>query len=176
MTTTINEERTLSKENDFVDSNLTTKNDGTEEIIEQFVSFFPKSLQLDISDTKKSKKKSEEKINNANESIEEKIVDAFVASEEQKTSRQKPIANYVLIIFAMQLIAFNLIMFFIVYKTINHFETHNFLEIIEFLKYYVGAVVVELIALVTIIVKGSFTLKSNSIVEQIVKRKNKDEN
>lgn len=144
-----------------------------EDLISHFISLIPDERTYSIRGTTRSRKESKEKIEEANKTAEDKIIDAYVKSENAKLAQQKPIAIFVLIIFTIQLFAFNGLMFFIVFRGLRNIEASNFLEIIDFLKYYVGAVVVELIALVTIIVKGSFTLKANSIVEQIMKRKNK---
>lgn len=140
------------------------------EIIEQLKKKVPNSAQFDIEDATTPKVK----IINANVSAEDKIMEIFINSEQQKALRQKPITKYILWIFAIQLLVFNAIIFFIVKKALGHFTTSNFVEIINLLKYYVGAVIVELLSLVAVIINSSFNLKTNTIIKDIIKHKQKN--
>ncbi len=146
--------------------------DGVDtKLVSELLSLMPSIPTYDFVGDNLPQKTFKDKIDDANKSVEDKIVDAYVKAETAKLKQQKPIAIFVLVIFLLQLGAFNTIMFFVVLKAITVFESTNFISVIDFLKYYVGAVVIELIALVTIIVKGSYSLNTNKIVEKIINRK-----
>ena len=82
---------------------------------------------------------------------------------------QKKIAIIIAVGVFLQIIAFNVIMFFVVLKD---FDAAQYELMLDFLKYYIGAVVVELLGLCVFIVRSVYKTTIGQLAEHIIKQHN----
>lgn len=106
-----------------------------------------------------------DKIAQANQASKDLMVDAYAKVINQQMELQRPLSIGVIILFGLQLLALNAVILVLIY--ICHDDIQELTLLFDFLKYYIGAVVVELLGLVTIIVKSTFSSKLPQIVENI---------
>lgn len=138
-----------------------------DEILNQLFQSMPNNLEVDIPDVEEV---SVEKIERINDSLQNQIIDSFVKGENQRLSLQKPISNWVFIIFSIQLLVFNFIIFYLIFRHMPNFNNKSFELLLGFLKYYIGAVVVEIVGFVSIVLKSTFSFNSKKIIENIFKK------
>ena len=120
------------------------------------------------------KKETKKKISSANEKVAKDVMRIFSDSEEIRLNLQKPIFKAVIFLFALQIIIFNAIIIYLVYKVIGcgmcsiKSTPELFIALLDFLKYYIGAVVVEIIGLVAVIIKSTFSLHPSKLVSELL--------
>lgn len=154
-------EETSSLENDSSFSNFNYNS-----FIEALTKEIPDTTKIDIP----KEKSAENKIDSFNKNAENAIVDAYKKSENLRLKRQKPIMIAIMVMLIVQLCAFNTLIFILLYKsfTIISIESNLFTELLDFLKYYVGAVIVELIGLMLVITKNTFSLHLGKTIDKII--------
>lgn len=81
---------------------------------------------------------------------------AFVKNEVERTKRQKPLLFIVAGFTFLQLLAFNLVVAVCAWRIISTAELDIIAQVIDLVRYYIGATVVELIAMLLYIVTGTF--------------------
>ena len=134
------------------------------------------SGDVEIDMPEDSVESSEDKIEVANEdtldllrkSVTERIIDAYTKAETERSARQVPLFLCISWLTIGQLIAFNLI---IAATGVFSFLNSN-IEVIfsffEICKYYIGAVIVELIGMLAFIMKGTFSSKHIDMMKLVV--------
>lgn len=145
------------------------QSDFKEEIIKELLGEIPDTIKIDIP----REISAEGKIDSFNEVAGQALVDAYTKSEEFRLGRQKPIMISVLIVLSVQLVAFNTLIFILLFKSIPIVSVQHqlFVELLDFLKYYIGAVIVELIGLMIIITKNTFSIHLDKTIEKLVSMK-----
>ena len=119
-----------------------------------------------------------EKITNANKSVEKEIAGAvsklFVELEEGKATQQESLLQSIIGLMDTQIWFVSAIMVGVfVVATLVWMCTSDVAmlkELLNFLKYYVGAVLVELLGLLALIAKSVFSSNYNKIMEQIIEK------
>lgn len=142
-------------------------NEVSNEILNQLFPSVPSNIKINIPAIKKTSDKEVEKFN---EELKQPIIDSFIKGEDQRLSLQKPVSNWVFIIFSVQLLAFNFIIFYLIFKYLPGLNDISFSYLLDFLKYYIGAVIVEIIGFISIILKSTFSFNTKKIVENIFKK------
>ena len=110
-----------------------------------------------IGDTLFSEKSAEEKIFEANNKAREALLGSYIKEEGLRQQRQKPITIAIIILLSVQLILFNVLIFILVLNGAKTIESEIFSHLLDFLKYYIGAVVVELLGLIATITANTFS-------------------
>lgn len=105
---------------------------------------------------------------------------SFVKNESERTKRQKPLLFIVAGFTAIQLVAFNLIIGLTAWLVFKNGDTNVIIHLIELLKYYIGATVVELITMLAYITTGTFSTNHvktmDKLLENISEEKTKRKN
>ncbi len=110
----------------------------------------------------------EEKINEANERIRKELLKIYAEEERLRQKRQKPIMISVMVLLFVQLVCFNVLMFILVLDSAKTIEIEVFRLLLDFLKYYIGAVVVELIGLIVTITANTFSSHLSKNISKIL--------
>lgn len=133
---------------------------GLDDIFDLLVSKIPDEPKVQIKKTVNSA----DKVNEYNSAI----LAAYIKSEEQHLKQQKPVAIIIAVVLAIQLILFNILIYIVALRDFD-IETRTLL--LEFMKYYIGAVIVEMLSMCWIIVRGVYTLSIGKMAEHIIKKK-----
>ena len=96
------------------------------------------------------------------------ILRAYIKSEEQHLKQQKPVAIIIAVVLGIQLVLFNVLIYLVALKDFD-IETRTLL--LNFMKYYIGAVIVEMLSMCWIVVRGVYTLSIGKMAEHIIKKK-----
>ncbi len=138
-----------------------------EEIFNQLSKSIPNNIKVNIPDIKEI---SDKKVEEFNDELKNQVIKSFVKGENQRLSLQKPISNWIFIIFSVQLVVFNFIIFYLILRYLPNSNAETLKLLLGFLKYYIGAVVVEIIGFISIVLKSTFSFNTNKIVENIFKK------
>lgn len=137
-----------------------TVEDLKNELVKTLQDTLPQKTIINIAkDTANSK----QKIDNYNE----KIIETYRKSEEAHLKQQKPVGIIIAIVVGIQLIAFNVLIYIVVLRS---YELDTLTVILNFMKYYTGAVIVEMLGLCLVIVKGVFNTNIGKVIEHIFKK------
>lgn len=135
-----------------------------EDLNNELVKILQEALpQKSIIDIAKDTEDSKQKIDNYNE----KIIETYRKSEEEHIKQQKPVGIIIAIVVGIQLIAFNVLIYIVVLRS---YELETLNAILNFMKYYTGAVIVEMLGLCLVIVKGVFNTNIGKVIEHIFKK------
>ena len=93
---------------------------------------------------------------------------SFVKNEEERTERQKPLLNNLVKLTIFQLVAFNVIIAGVAWLSFKCSETTIVLQYFEILKYYIGATVAELLAMIWFVTKGTFSSEHIKMLSQLL--------
>jgi hypothetical protein len=132
-------------------------------LIEELESYVPDSLTTCL--PKESQNSFRDKVNGYNS----RVLKQYIKTEEAHLIMQKKIAIIIAVGVFLQIIAFNVIMFFVVLKD---FDAAQYELMLDFLKYYIGAVVVELLGLCAFIVRSVYKTTIGQLAEHIIKQHN----
>lgn len=134
-------------------------------------------LRESISDSSKQKsdiaspqKTGDEKVREINNNTIDTFLKLVSDSEEKRLNRQKPLQNCILIFVGMQLLFFNGIMVALVVRLFSTSNVEVIKSTLDFLKYYVGAVLVEMIGMIVFITRSTFTTLSREIISGIFRK------
>ena len=141
-------------------SDSTVHNNELEAIYSLLVSKIPKERKVQVKETEDNS----DKINGYNS----KILEAYIDSENQHLEQQKPVAIIIAAVLGIQLVVFNILIYIV---TLKDFDLQTRTLLLDFMKYYIGAVIVEMLGMCLIIVRGIYTLSIGKIAEHIVKKK-----
>lgn len=137
------------------------------EILNQLSQSIPNNIEVEIPDVQKT---SDKKVDELNDELKNQVIKSFINGENQRLSLQKPISNWVFIIFSVQLVVFNFIIFYLIFKYLPNLNEESLKLLLDFLKYYIGAVIVEIIGFISIVLKSTFSFNTKKIVENIFKK------
>lgn len=98
------------------------------------------------------------------------IIKVYLDIQNEHLKQQKTVGLITALAVVAQLVAFNILIFLVVLLNFD-FQTKSLL--LEFMKYYIGAVIVEMLGLCYFIVRCVYTTNIEKIAEHIVKQKNK---
>lgn len=106
-----------------------------------------------------------------------KLVNLYIDCEKERLEQQKPLLESVIKVNKTLIWLFNIVISIITISVIVLCFVQSDTSILEglfdFLKYYVGAVVVELIGMLFFIVRGVFSSNYNKIMENVLKPESK---
>lgn len=137
-------------------------------------------------DVPKAHASSEEIINDANERAETSLTNArsaivkhYIQCEQNRVEQQKPLLKATINLVTVQIWLFNIIIFLfsvvvVVISIVNN-DIEPLLSLFDFLKYYVGAVLVELLGMLLLIAKSIFSSNYGKIMELMFKPRRKGE-
>lgn len=127
----------------------------------------PDAIQNDLPEQKRT---SEESIKNINTQVEDFLLKIVEKSELERLEQQKPLRNWMLFFVAVQLVSFNGVIGYMVYKMCKTLDAQLVSTILDFCKYYVNVVFVELIGMVWFITRSTFTSTSKDIIKGFIDR------
>ena len=139
------------------------------EVLELFKESIPDKVKTKLPVAKAS---SEDKVTRANEESQDKLIAAYTQVVKQQLKLQRPLSAWIIALFGIQPLILNGIIVFLIVVCMKS-ETLMPL-LFEFLRYYIGAVVVELLGLVAIIIKSTFSSSLPKIVEKMFSSNRKD--
>ena len=128
----------------------------------------PKSVESDLP---KQRHDSSKAIQEINENATSTLMEVLHSSEEARIKQQKPLQISLLVFVGIQLLFFNGIIGFLVVHSCQLDNQSITANVLEFLKYYVGAVLVELIGMIMFITKSKFTSPAQDIIKGFFSRK-----
>lgn len=95
------------------------------------------------------------------------IIHTYLKGEHAHLKWQKPVGVIIALAVGAQLLAFNVLIYFVVLRSYSIQELEL---ILEFMKYYTGAVILEMLGMCLIVVKGVFSSSVGRMVEHILKK------
>lgn len=99
------------------------------------------------------------------------LIKSYISSENQHIKLQRLVATILGIALIIQLLAFNVLVYFILISKNNL----NYLTLVlDFLKYYISSVTVEILDMCLIVVKNIYKLSVGKITEKIINDRNKN--
>lgn len=131
-----------------------------------------KSLENQVPPVQESKlpnekNKAENIIKQANDRTQESILGFIAKSEDARLKRQNPVLYIVLFLVLLQLVVFNGLIIFVIYTALKNQTYGDLSLILEFLKYYIGAVLVEMIGMIVFITKSTFTSSTKEMLNVV---------
>lgn len=128
----------------------------------------PDAVQSDLPEQKKT---SEESISNINNNqLEDFLLKIVDKSETERLKQQEPLRNWLIFFVGLQLVAFNIVIGYMVYKMCSDLDAQIISSILDFCKYYIGAVFLELIGMIWFITRSTFTSTSKDIIKGFIDR------
>lgn len=101
-----------------------------------------------------------------------KLVNLYIACEQQRLSQQEPLLKLVISLNKTLIWLFNIVIGVVTLAVLAlcfiRSDTNILDSLFDFLKYYIGAVVVELIGMLFFIVRGVFSSNFNKIMENVL--------
>ena len=125
------------------------------------------------SDLPAEEKNADQSILNLNKEASETILGILKKNESARIKQQKPLQVALLVFVGLQLLFFNGIIGFLVWQLRPLAEIEVITSVLDFLKYYIGAVVVELISMLVFITKSTFTSPSHDIIKGFFSKNSK---
>lgn len=154
---------------DGADTGNSSKNDYA---LEQLEKQIPTSHHSDLPESETSDD-GESLVQELNREAATSLISIVKKAEDERLSRIKPLQYWLICFLGLQLIAFNAIVGFLVFTLFKNFTLDALSLFIEFLKYYVGAVLVELIGIMVFITKSTFTSVTKDIINGFLKKTEK---
>lgn len=102
------------------------------------------------------------------------VIRSYVDNEKQRVIRQKPLLIVITILASVQLVAFNVMIFVILDFSFNTGNLEIINQMLNLFKYYIGATIVELIGLLVVITKGTFSSNHVKIMRLLLGSNYKD--
>ncbi|MGM9669583.1 MAG: hypothetical protein ACI3VZ_07495 [Faecousia sp.] len=144
------------------------------ELLEPLIDQIPQDTYIDIPATETAT--SEEIVSDANAKLEDSLLKIFKKSEDTRLEQQKPLLIAIIVLVAIQLVAFNVIIWMLVSNILGQKDPQLIMALLEFLKYYIGAVIVELIGLVVLVAQTTFSMHPTKMLEKFIQSRNKGSN
>lgn len=139
-----------------------------EQDVESLLSEIFSELENQIPSQPKVEVKSEKSGKNKIDDYNTDIIKMYLMGEQTHLEGQKPVSIIIAIAVLLQIIAFNVLIYIVSLKT---HDTTKLELLLDFMKYYTGAVIVEMLGLCLIVVKGVFPMSLGKMVEHILKKK-----
>lgn len=95
------------------------------------------------------------------------IIETYLKGEDTHLKQQKPVGIIIAIAVGLQLIAFNVLIFTIV---LQNYDIETLRILLDFMKYYTGAVIIEMLGMCWLVVKGVYSVSIGKMVEHILKK------
>lgn len=142
-------------------------------VITELQQSIPQEMQIEMPALSGETK--DEKIESANEKTRLSLLKILQKSEDARLKQQKPVLYIIGGCVLLQLIFFNVVMAMLVWQWWGTEDTVLATALLDFLKYYIGAVVVELVGMLVFITRSAFTSNSKKIIERILPPNSKNE-
>lgn len=108
------------------------------------------------------------KVDDANAKTKNTLLGLLNQSEEARLSQQKPLLVTIVVCVGAQLLLFNVVIILLIVQWWGTENATIVTGLLEFLKYYIGAVVVELIGMIVFITKSTFTSYAGKMIEKLI--------
>lgn len=105
-----------------------------------------------------------------NDQVLKSAIQAFNQGETDRSKRKKPLLWALIILTAFQVIVFNVIIAGTGWFLFRLNDVSVLPLFFDILKYYIGATLVELIGILTFIIKGTFTSDHTKLMETLLNR------
>lgn len=162
------------EDSEFGDVMLETVQDILDSAAQTLVSQVPSAPESNIPNQKNESDRIIKQANDKAINAQSSIIGLITESERSRLEKQKPVLSWVIAFVGSQLFVFNaLIAFTIIFSAIKNPNNENFLIIFEFLKYYIGAVLLELIGMIVFITKSTFTSSTKEMLNIVKSWPNK---
>lgn len=141
--------------------------ENQESVLNSLQSQIPESLNIDLPSREAFSSTGEDSIQEANNKAQTAILKLLKDNEEERRKRRKPVLIFVSVLVVLQLVAFNVIIGSLV---LGWWGTENIeiaIELMDFLKYYIGAVLVELLGMLAVIITDTFKSYSEPLIKTI---------
>ena len=132
--------------------------DELSKIFEALEDHLPRKNKIDVKKEKSGRKKVVE--------YNKELIDTYLASQLEHLKQQKWVGLIITVAVSIQLVAVNAL----IWRTLDVMELEKMKLVLDFMKYYTGAVIVEMIGLCWIVVKGVYSKSIEKVVEHIVKK------
>ena len=96
------------------------------------------------------------------------IIETYLKGELTHLEQQKPVGIIIAVSVGIQLIVFNVLIYLV---TLKNYDIEKTKLMLDFMKYYIGAVIVEMIGLCWIVVKGVYSSSIEKMAEHILKKR-----
>lgn len=130
----------------------------------------PTSAKNDLPEQKQN---SQQVIDDINASAFNKLLNILDQSEKERLKQQKPLRNCLLWFIGLQMLVFNVVIGYIVFYVCKEIKLDVISKVMDFLIYYIGAVLVELIGMIWFITKSTFSSSSKEIIKGLLDRMKK---
>lgn len=137
---------------------------------ENLMQKMPQQMQNDLPNSPSNSNKTIQQIN---EQVEEQLLGILSTNEKERIKQQKPLQISLLVFVGVQLVVFNGIIGYWVFHIFRLAQPDLITGTLDFLKYYIGAVLVELIGMIVFITKSTFTSPTQTIIKGLLGRTQK---
>ncbi len=103
----------------------------------------------------------------------EVILKILSNNENQRLKQQRPLLFSIIALLAIQLLLFNGVVIAIVFSLWGTEDPNLLMGLFDFLKYYLGVVVAELVGMLFFVTKNSFSFNSQSVINGFLDSKNR---
>lgn len=147
----------------------------SKDIFQDLSNEIPDGPKIELDDETESFSSSRATINAANTMAEEvlckaqiAVINMYAECETARLEQQKPLLDKINLFLGIQLVAFNVVILAIVAFCLIKYDSSVLPNLFDFLKYYIGAVFVELVGMLWYITKVTFNSGYTKIVEGIL--------
>lgn len=137
-----------------------TSSDSLSGIYEAIEKKLPKKSKIEVEKEKTNKKKITE--------YNKAVIQTYLESEATHLEQQKPVGVIIAISVIIQLIAFNVLIYLVVLGSHDLEKTQILLD---FMKYYIGAVIAEMLAMCWFVIRGIYSGSIKKMAEHILSKK-----
>ena len=130
----------------------------------------PANVENDLPEQKQN---SQQVIDDINASAFNKLLNILDQSEKERLKQQRPLRNCLLWFIGLQMLVFNAVIGYIVFYVCKEIDLDVISKVLDFLIYYIGAVLVELIGMIWFITKSTFSSSSKEIIKGFLDRMKK---
>ena len=154
---------------------METKENESKRIVEELKGSIPSDPTVKMpgnpEDSVKNGEKNssaEAKVDDANTKTKNTLLGLLDKSEAARLSQQKPLLRAIVACVGAQLLLFNVVIILLIIQWWGTENSTIVTGLLEFLKYYIGAVVVELIGMIVFITKSTFTSYAGKMIEKLI--------
>ena len=144
-----------------------TNKENKDTLLEHLQLSIPESINIEFPSNEALFSSGENSIQEANNKAQIVILKLLKDNEEERRKRRKPVLILISVLVVLQLVAFNAVIGGLV---LGWWRTNNIeiaTELLNFLKYYIGAVLVELRGMLAVITTDTFKSYSESLIKMI---------
>ncbi|MBQ7327196.1 MAG: hypothetical protein IJW93_06970 [Clostridia bacterium] len=96
------------------------------------------------------------------------IIETYLKSENTHLEQQKTVGIIIAVCVVLQLITFNVLIYLV---TLGNYDLERTQALLDFMKYYTGAVIVEMLGLCLVVVNGVYSKSIEKMAGHILKKK-----